>query len=155
MGSGTASGRPERTTALAAPGPQPCRGRAAGHEPHFRRLPALPRDGPAPKGARAARRPRPSVPRTQRSSPGSRRQARAASLSPSCGILAPAEAFMSPPQLLYPIQSTRSVPNTTAFPSPNFSQLPNLPHPPFSYLRDPADLAFEGPQPHWTTTLRG
>lgn len=52
-----------------ARGPQPRRGRAAGHKPHFRRLPTLPRDGPAPKGARAARRPCPSVPCSQRSGP--------------------------------------------------------------------------------------
>lgn len=58
-GLGTTSGGPGRTKVLEAPRP------AAGHQPHFRRLRALPRDGPVSNRARAVHQLSPRVPRAR------------------------------------------------------------------------------------------
>lgn len=143
MGLGIASGGPGRTTTLAGPshaaaaprdtspisaGSQRCRatvrppkapGLPGGLAQAFRAL-----NVPVP-GASDLRARRPSSPLC------------AASLSSTT-----ARCILGPPSVLVPLQPIHSVPNTPAFQSPTATNLPEL-----SHLRNPVDLACEGPLP--------
>lgn len=151
MGLGIASGGPGRTTTLAAPshaaaaprdtspisaGSQRCRatvrppkapGLPAGLARAFRAL-----NVPVP-GSSDLRAQRPCSPLC------------AASLSSTT-----TRCILGPASVLVPLQSIRSVPNTPAFQSPTATNLPEFPH-----LRNPVDLACEGPLPCLAPTLPG